>query len=358
MGRLRVLVAGTAAALLAGSAALPHLGAGGAAGDGAASAAPVATSARGAGPGRTRRRSTSAARRAAWRSRGRGRCAATARPASPRRRGRPARSTGRRSGSPTSPNADHITGQAGERSFQGSVGWYRTSFSRPAATASTRCASSRSTTAPRSGSTASGSATTPASTCRSSSTPRSRPGARHELVVRADWRDPERMKVEGWHRTWFNFGGINREVTIRPLGRQRPQGARRAHAPGAAAPRTSTSACACHNRGRRARHRRPGVAVRATARGYPLASRRSTCPRAATSGCATRVDVPGAGAVGARLPSLYDLRARGPRRGRLQHAHRAARDLAPRRRSCCSTASRSSSAARRSTRTPRAAATR
>lgn len=40
----------------------------------------------------------------------------------------------------------------------------------------------------------------------------------HTLVVRADWRDPERMKAEGWHRLWFNFGGINREVTIRKLG--------------------------------------------------------------------------------------------------------------------------------------------
>ncbi|HEV2058905.1 MAG TPA: glycoside hydrolase family 2 TIM barrel-domain containing protein, partial [Solirubrobacteraceae bacterium] len=38
----------------------------------------------------------------------------------------------------------------------------------------------------------------------------------HTLVVRADWRDPEAMKAEGWHRAWFNFGGINREVTIRP----------------------------------------------------------------------------------------------------------------------------------------------
>jgi hypothetical protein len=26
------------------------------------------------------------------------------------------------------------------------------------------------------------------------------------------------MKATGWHRTWFNFGGIDREVTIRPLG--------------------------------------------------------------------------------------------------------------------------------------------
>ena len=38
------------------------------------------------------------------------------------------------------------------------------------------------------------------------------------LVVRADWRNPLLMKAQGWHRGWFNFGGLNREVTIRPLG--------------------------------------------------------------------------------------------------------------------------------------------
>src|SRR5919197_6706772 len=39
----------------------------------------------------------------------------------------------------------------------------------------------------------------------------------HRLVVRADWRHPLRMRAEGWHRTWFNFGGLAREVTIRRL---------------------------------------------------------------------------------------------------------------------------------------------
>jgi len=43
-------------------------------------------------------------------------------------------------------------------------------------------------------------------------------GQQHVIVVRADWRDPERMKQEGWHRAWFNYGGINREVTLRKLG--------------------------------------------------------------------------------------------------------------------------------------------
>src|SRR5258705_8314615 len=41
---------------------------------------------------------------------------------------------------------------------------------------------------------------------------------KHTLVVRADWRDPLQMKRTGWHRGWFNFGGINREVTNRPVG--------------------------------------------------------------------------------------------------------------------------------------------
>jgi hypothetical protein len=43
-------------------------------------------------------------------------------------------------------------------------------------------------------------------------------GQVHSLVVRADWRGPTRMKRDGWHRLWFNFGGINRGVTIRRVG--------------------------------------------------------------------------------------------------------------------------------------------
>lgn len=43
-----------------------------------------------------------------------------------------------------------------------------------------------------------------------------RTGEPHTLVVRADYRGPTAQKRAGWHRTWFNFGGINREVTLRP----------------------------------------------------------------------------------------------------------------------------------------------
>src|SRR5947209_9165326 len=40
----------------------------------------------------------------------------------------------------------------------------------------------------------------------------------HTLVVRDDFRSPNEMAREGFHRTWFNFGGINGEVTLRPVG--------------------------------------------------------------------------------------------------------------------------------------------
>jgi hypothetical protein len=43
------------------------------------------------------------------------------------------------------------------------------------------------------------------------------PNVPHTLVIRADYRDPLEMKRTAWHRTWFNFGGVNREVTIRKL---------------------------------------------------------------------------------------------------------------------------------------------
>jgi Glycosyl hydrolases family 2, TIM barrel domain/Glycosyl hydrolases family 2, sugar binding domain/Glycosyl hydrolases family 2 len=40
----------------------------------------------------------------------------------------------------------------------------------------------------------------------------------HTVVVRVDWRDPTRQSREGFHRTWFNWGGLDGEVTVRPIG--------------------------------------------------------------------------------------------------------------------------------------------
>jgi hypothetical protein len=117
---------------------------------------------------------------------------------------------------PFVPNARKITGEQGVESHEGSVAWYRTTFRVPDdGRYSLRFESINH---------------------KASVWVDGRPvgehvgtylpfeidldldaGRDHTLVVRADWRDPEEMKAEGWHRAWFNFGGINREVTIRPL---------------------------------------------------------------------------------------------------------------------------------------------
>ena len=111
---------------------------------------------------------------------------------------------------------DQRTPGACSRSAAASAGTARRSTCRP--TAPTRSASSPSTTARGSTSTASSRASTRASTCRSRSARPLKAGTRHSLVVRADWRGPTRMKHDGWHRLWFNFGGINRGVSIRRIG--------------------------------------------------------------------------------------------------------------------------------------------
>jgi hypothetical protein len=41
---------------------------------------------------------------------------------------------------------------------------------------------------------------------------------RHTVVVRVDWRDPAAQSRIGFHRTWFNWGGLDGEVSVRPIG--------------------------------------------------------------------------------------------------------------------------------------------
>jgi beta-galactosidase/beta-glucuronidase len=40
----------------------------------------------------------------------------------------------------------------------------------------------------------------------------------HTVVVRVDWTDPAQQAREGFHRTWFNWGGLDGEVDVRPIG--------------------------------------------------------------------------------------------------------------------------------------------
>ena len=118
---------------------------------------------------------------------------------------------------PYVPNAWPVTGGAGARNFRGSIGWYEKHFRVPRdGTYAIRFESvhHRATVwvnGKRLG-------THVGAYLPFEHRVRLRRQVKNTLVVRADWRDPIAMKRQGWHRGWFNFGGINREVTIRPLG--------------------------------------------------------------------------------------------------------------------------------------------
>ena len=262
---------------------------------------------------------------------------------------------------PNVANAAKITGAAGVAAHRGGIAWYRTTL-----------------TAPRTGSFA----------LRFESvhhvaqvwldgqllgthtgvylpfefTLRLREGVPHRLVVKADYRFPSRQKREGWHRTWFNYGGINREVTLRPLGRSELQApalrTRPARAAHAARPSTSSVIGAQPQR-LGARHCRCAARCDAVAGPAPAAR----LPEGARRGWQ---DAPGVDARGDQGPGLVGaglavaLRARSsPWRARAPGmpawaCARSAATAVP----CCSTASACGCTARRSTRTPRATETR
>src|SRR5208283_510537 len=117
------------------------------------------------------------------------------------------------------PNVVHPTpysGRAGGRNYEGSVAWYRTSFQAP-----------HTGTYALSFQSANFKATVfidgrQLGSHRGSYLPfevrRALAAGRHTVVVRVDWRDPAEQSREGFHRTWFNWGGLNGEVTVRPIG--------------------------------------------------------------------------------------------------------------------------------------------
>ena len=124
--------------------------------------------------------------------------------------------TGRPVSVPDTLRAGSWTGRAGEANFSGSVAWYRTSLQAPAA--GEYAVSFQS-------------ASFAASTWIDGHALGSHRGAylpfeirahlaagAHTIVVRVDWRDPSRQSREGFHRTWFNWGGINGPVEARAIG--------------------------------------------------------------------------------------------------------------------------------------------
>ncbi len=108
------------------------------------------------------------------------------------------------------------TGKAGGANYEGSIAWYRTSFQ--AASAGVYALSFQS---------ANYLATVWVDgrllgSHHGSYLPfeeRARVAAgTHTVVVRVDWEDPAQQAREGFHRTWFNWGGLDGEVDVRPIG--------------------------------------------------------------------------------------------------------------------------------------------
>ena len=119
---------------------------------------------------------------------------------------------------PYVPNATKVTGEAGIKSHNGNVAWYRTTLRVPETgryALRFESVNHRASVWVDGRRIGSHTGTYLPFELRARLTE----GRDHTVVVRADYRNPLQMKATGWHRTWFNFGGINREVTIRPLGR-------------------------------------------------------------------------------------------------------------------------------------------
>jgi hypothetical protein len=123
---------------------------------------------------------------------------------------------GRGVGVPNDVDSIHVKGRAGRRNYEGSVAWYRTSFTAPtAATYAFAFASAnfRATAYVDGRAIVSHRGSYLPFEARAALT-----AGPHTLVVRIDWRNPGAQSKQGFHRTWFNWGGLNGQVTLRPLG--------------------------------------------------------------------------------------------------------------------------------------------
>jgi hypothetical protein len=121
----------------------------------------------------------------------------------------------------TVPNAanarpDRLTGPKGKRAFDGTIAWYRTSFAVPTRGVYALDFESVNHTARVwvDGRYVGGHT---GEFMPFETTFHLRRAGRHVLVVRTDYRHPLAQARDGFHKTWFNYGGITREVTLRPL---------------------------------------------------------------------------------------------------------------------------------------------
>ncbi len=107
-------------------------------------------------------------------------------------------------------------GAAGQRNYEGSVAWYRTSFTAPATGVYALAFASANYAATAY---VDGRAIVSHHGAYLPFEGRAHLAAgAHTLVVRVDWRDPAMQSREGFHRTWFNWGGLDGAVTVRAVG--------------------------------------------------------------------------------------------------------------------------------------------
>jgi beta-glucuronidase len=117
---------------------------------------------------------------------------------------------------PSVVSAGPYKGRAGVPVYEGSVAWYRTSFQAPSAglyALSFQSASFQATVWVDGHALAAHSGPYLPFEARAQLV-----AGAHTVVVRVDWRDPGRQAREGFHRTWFNWGGLDGEVDVRPVG--------------------------------------------------------------------------------------------------------------------------------------------
>jgi hypothetical protein len=119
-------------------------------------------------------------------------------------------------GAPYSPNAREVRGAAGRRAYDGSVGWFATRFDAPVA----GLYAIRFESVHHSATVfVDGAAVRRHVGAYEPFTARVRlDRGHHTVAVRVDWRAPRRQADGGWARSWFNYGGLNRPVTLMRLG--------------------------------------------------------------------------------------------------------------------------------------------
>ena len=120
---------------------------------------------------------------------------------------------------PHSPNGRAHAGEAGRRAYAGSVGWYAREIDAPVAgqySLQFESAHYRAQVYVDGKLLRSHTGAYEPFSARPTLTP-----GRHTVAVRVDWRDPQRQSDEDWQRAWFNYGGLNRPVTLSRLGPSR-----------------------------------------------------------------------------------------------------------------------------------------